>query len=565
MLAVGAVQASLKSKLIIGFLVVTVPLFALLMYNNFYAMNVVRTQVAQSNDNLLSMYMNEIDRTLENNQSYLYSFVNYNADLNVYHRAEPESAEYYFSKVRLQNKMMTDIINYANTGLLFVYSAADGELLSTPYRVGDQAKLESVGAAIADYIAGQSEAALLDKKWKVILSGAEAGIARLVRTEYGDVVGAWIEIDKLMVPLQYLNLGRNGQAFFTTSDSVPIARTLPDEPGQFLTVSKASAQADIRLEVRIPEEVLLQQLPYFQRLIFVIPFIGACVLAFYLLFLRNTLLKPMNRLIKGMRRIRRGELDTRLTGVGSREFLTINENFNAMASEIHTLKINVYEEQIRTQKAELKHLQAQINPHFLLNAINIVYQLAELKKTELIQKMATHITKYFRFVTRTNLQLVPVRTELEHIESYLEIQQLRFPQYLVFGLDVDEELRDAAIPPLLIQPFVENAIKHGFEIAGAPFEVRVSVRKDAERPEAFCEVRIADNGKGIDPEQLRQWNDGSVEPDFADGQLGIWNVRQRLELIYGHAAELRFGHAVPKGTIAAMRIPLARIGTEGGD
>ncbi len=584
------IRASLRSKLIIGFLAVTVPLFVLLMYNNFYAMDVVRTQVGQSNKNLLSMYMNEIDRTLEEADSYIYNFVVQNSDLTVYGKTQEGSADYFFSKVRVQNKMMSDIIRYPNVNMFFVYSRSNQEVLSTTFRGGDFAKMESVSKALVNFIGDQNNSTLSEKRWKVLQRGGELAMVRLVKTDNDQVAGVWIDVDKLMVPLNYLNLGDQGQALFISNEGTPLTKTTIQElntPGysislpaaaelysvfrteqqkKYLIVATASQKASIHLAVLIPESALLQQLPYFQRLIFVIPLIGLVVLLIYLLLLQRTLLKPMYYLIKGMRRIKRGELETRLAGGNSKEFMMINDTFNNMVSQIHDLKIDVYEEHIRTQRAELKHLQAQINPHFLLNAINIIYNLAELNKTDLIKKMSTHITKYFRFVTRTNLNVVSVSKELEHIESYLEIQHLRFPNYLRYEITLDPALANEAIPPLIIQPFVENAVIHGIEMGKEPFVIQVSVMRPEQHDAPYYEVQIADNGIGIRLEQLEELQRNDLNADFEDGHLGIWNVRHRLNLQYGAASELSFEQRVPKGTLVKLHIPRSTIQlVEGGD
>lgn len=572
-------QASLRTKLILGFLAITVPLFALLTYNNLYAMGVVRTQVAGSNQNLLRMYMNDIDNILEDSQNYLYSFVVHNTDLAEYSRAAPGSADYYFAKVRLQNKWMTDLVSYPDVGLFFMYTPAELELLSTSYQTGDQRKLDAVTTAVTGFIQEQTPVSLAEQSWRVVNRNGEAGIVRLVRTDNGLVMGAWIELEKLIMPLRKLDLGEEGQAMFVSDTGEPLTEVTVDRlnfpgfsvpqpgheqlyqklsaPANFLVVRIQSVFAELSLAVIIPESRLLQQLPYFQRLIFWIPFLALAVLVVYLLILQRTLIWPMNQLIKGMRRLRRGELNISLEAVNSREFTQINETFNTMVEQIEHLKINVYEERLRTQRAEFKHLQAQINPHFLLNTINIIYQLAELKKTELIQRMAKYMSKYFRFLTRTNLQIVSVAKELEHIESYLEIQKLRYPQYLDYTIAMEPEHGETGIPPLAIQSLVENAIKHGIEFGEELFRIEVTVMQGvADNGQPLVEIQVSDNGRGIDPAKLSSLDKADLSFDSDEGHLGIWNLRHRLQLLYGDTARLSISRLTPKGTRATIQLPI---------
>ncbi len=104
----------------------------------------------------------------------------------------------------------------------------------------------------------------------------------------------------------------------------------------------------------------------------------------------------------------------------------VNHTFNGMMEQIQELRIHVYEEQLNKQKAELQHLQLQINPHFFMNSLNIIYNLALVKNYALIQEMAISLVQYFRYMFRSNLTFLPLKDELQHIRNYIRIQELRF-------------------------------------------------------------------------------------------------------------------------------------------
>lgn len=570
-------SSSLRVKLIIGFCAITIPMFIFLFYNNYYAMKVVRTQVGQSNNNLLSMYMNQIDSTLENIDNYLYTFTFKDSDdLALYSQNNPDYSEYMLAKVRLQNKMTADLNSFKNANMFFVYSLDDQALLSTSFLGSNAEKFESVKSVLNKYMHQAED--FTNNRWRLIRSDEETALVRLVKTDFNQVIGAWVDVSNLMVPLHFLDLGQQGQAFIVSTEGVPLTGlsieemnkpdfsiALPNEGDLFSTLSMdinylivnaKSQYGDIHLAVLIPESSLLQRLPYFQRLIFIIPLMGLIILLFYLVFLQNVLLKPMKQLITGMRRIKQGELETRLTGNESKEFVLINGTFNDMVNQIQGLKINVYEEQIRTQQAELKHLQVQINPHFLLNSINIIYNLAELNKNDLIKKMSTHLAQYFRFITRTNISEVTVSQEIKHIESYLEIQQLRFPQHLKYETYVEPGLEEALILPLIIQPFVENAVLHGFQIVEEIFCIRISITRSKEQSDKLYEVQISDNGKGMEAQKLRELQKENLHSDHGESHLGIWNVRNRLNLHYGQISQVRFEPGHPRGTVVHLIIPI---------
>jgi len=573
-------KASLRLKLIIGFCAVTIPMFIFLMYNNYYAMDVVRTQVGQSNKNLLSMYMNQIDSTFKNIDNYLYTFAMKESDLAIISHTNQNNNEVMIAKQRIWNKMNADQTNLKNAHMIFVYSIEQQDLLNTLLIANSNLnlKFETVKSVLSRYIQDNEAEGFTDNRWRLINTDGEIALIRLVETEFDQVVGVWIDVSNLMIPLNFLDLGNQGEAFIVSDQGVPLTKLTIEEmnkPGfrmtfpkeeelystlsmdiNYLLVDAKSQHGDIHLSVLIPEGTLLQRLPYFQRLIFIIPLMGLVILVFYLIFLQNILLKPMKQLIKGMRRIKQGELETRLYNNQSREFIMINETFNEMVNQIQDLKINVYEEQIRTQQTELKHLQVQINPHFLLNSINIIYNLAELNKNDLIKKMSTHLAQYFRFVTQTNLSVVTISQEMKHIENYLEIHQLRFPQHIRYETYVELGLEEVAILPLLIQPFVENAIIHGFQMVEETFCIRVSIIRSKEQPDSVYEVLIIDNGKGIAPNKLIVLQQESWQSDSSESHIGIWNIRRRLRLHYGDASQLQFEQGHPKGVIIRLLIPI---------
>src|SRR5690606_33314794 len=127
----------------------------------------------------------------------------------------------------------------------------------------------------------------------------------------------------------------------------------------------------------------------------------------------------------------------------------------AMMDEIQRLRVNVYEEQLNKQREELQRLQLQVNPHFFLNSLNIVYNLAKVKNFNLIMEMTSALIQYFRFLFRSNTSFVKLKDELEHTRNYMNIQTLRFPEKLYCNVDAPIYLNDVPVPPLIIQSFVE--------------------------------------------------------------------------------------------------------------
>ena len=188
---------------------------------------------------------------------------------------------------------------------------------------------------------------------------------------------------------------------------------------------------------------------------------------------------------------------------------------------------------------QLRTLQAQIEPHFLFNTLANLHALIE-SDTSKARELLESLTDLFRIsLDYSRASTGSIQGELELISNYLAVQQVRMGERLSFQIDVDDGLDDIQLPPFLIQPLVENAIKHGIEPSAEPGNV---------------EVRVARIGSSLQIDVGNTWN-----PDLesADGTgIGIENVQERLEAVYGDAAKLRINRSTTDGFIVTIELPL---------
>jgi two-component system sensor histidine kinase YesM len=522
-------RATLPSRLIAGFALITVPLVVLLVWNNVYAMKVVQSQVATSNKNLLELYMNQIDTVLVDIEKYIYKTA-YDSDLislGAYGKDDPEA---YIAKVRTLNDMFLNLNYYKDADVFFIYNSnLDGLSLASQQHLPFDSK-ELIKLKL-EQLMGDSSKTDIFRSWILINQDGHYSLVRVVNTGYDTYVGAWVDINKLMIPLNLLDLGEDRQALFLSkdgrsltpmkdpqyaksiqvadwsvesADSVQPYKTIHLQEKKYLLVVQPSRTSNIQLAVMIPERNLLEGLTLFQKINYFVPVLALLILFFYLLFLQRSIIRPITQLIGGMRRIYSGDLSVRFNDNRLMELKVIGDTFNKMVQQIEVLKIDIYEEQIRTQKAELKHLQVQIHPHFFMNSLNLVYNLAQIRNFELVQKISIHLVKYFRYVIHTHKTSMMISEELDHIHQYLAIQKVRFPDNLTYTIEVDDDLKELRIPPSTIQPLVENAMIHGFSVnLGVPFSIQVIIRADSSPEHLIIEVR--DNGRGFPPELLEQF------------------------------------------------------------
>ncbi|MBV8810785.1 MAG: histidine kinase, partial [Acidobacteriaceae bacterium] len=191
-------------------------------------------------------------------------------------------------------------------------------------------------------------------------------------------------------------------------------------------------------------------------------------------------------------------------------------------------------------QAELRALQAQINPHFLFNALNTLYGIIDRRSTD-ARRMVLDLADIFRYFLGGERTVIPLSEELKIVEAYLEIEAFRLGDRLETELIISDSGRSTLIPVLSIQPLVENAVRHG--VAAKPGRVRVSVK--AEHVPAGLRVAVEDTGVGFERSQTR--------PQGGTG-LGLENVRRRLTLCYGSSAELQV-QSSGAGTTVSFLVP----------
>jgi len=321
-----------------------------------------------------------------------------------------------------------------------------------------------------------------------------------------------------------------------------------------LVISHSSNLARLVYNIVIPEQAMLDNIPFLQKATYFIPIGVIIILLFFLLFINEVVFKPIGELIRGMKKISMGDLETRLLENKTTEFNFLANSFNNMAQEVKNLKIDVYEEQLRVQQAEFKHLQAQISPHFYMNSLNIIYNFAALGDNDAVKKMSLHLADYFRFIMKTNRSTVTLAEEIDHISNYMEIQKIRFPDKLEFTTEIEKDHQEYEVPALSIQPFVENAIIHGFKNRKRTFHIQI---KTGPSPYNGCfALSIKDNGVGFPDEVLAGLNENRPLDQAGSSRLGIRNVMNRLELHYDHEVRFAFRNDADGGAIIVIHYPL---------
>ncbi|WP_276356395.1 cache domain-containing sensor histidine kinase [Cohnella caldifontis] len=285
----------------------------------------------------------------------------------------------------------------------------------------------------------------------------------------------------------------------------------------------------------------------------------ACAIAFNLLFVRRTV-AFIERVVKAMRRVERGDLTTQVPVVGNDETTALSKGFNSLVYRVSDLLEDVKREQSRKRKAEMMLLQAQIKPHFLFNALESINILAVQNDGRKVSKMVQLLAKILR-ISIQQKEEIRIEQELEHLQSYLEIQKYRFEDLFDYEIDVPRHLLPNPILKLTLQPLVENSIQHGFEGIGYMGRIRVTAKEEG----GGIAFYIEDNGIGISAERLAKFADQGVtsleemyeeSPETGERRgLGVGNVADRIRIHYGVPYGLMICSSPGHGTAIKCLIP----------
>lgn len=275
----------------------------------------------------------------------------------------------------------------------------------------------------------------------------------------------------------------------------------------------------------IPTREMTKQLDQVVMILFGV--IMGLFLLFYLFsrfFLRN-ILAPVHDVVEGMSQVQEGNLTVHLDPEGQYEIRQMIHSFNRMVRMLNTLIAENNQVQKKKHEAEIKALQSQINPHFLVNTLNSIRFVAQMSKFEGIQKMAEALIKIVSCSFRSNISFYTLKEEMDVLDSYIYLMRIRYAEGFDVEYHLEEESLKAKVPRLILQPLVENAIVHGF--TGEEFgHIRIS----SELAEHKVRIRIWDNGQGMKQEQIDRILNQTVERKDDNTSIGMENVISRLRL-----------------------------------
>lgn len=319
--------------------------------------------------------------------------------------------------------------------------------------------------------------------------------------------------------------------------------------GRFLPVYQLSAISKWTMVVLVPLHKVSEGLDILRKALLWSGALGILLAIILSQTLSTLITRPVRKLMRAMRNSKQDIPVRNPESYFTMEMNDLNQTYNHMVERIENLVETVYEKEIMKSQAELRALQAQINPHFLYNTLEAFYwNLKETDQDELADKVVA-LSHIFRYTVKGKASgdFVTVREEVQHVDQYMLLMLMRIGHRVTWEMEVDPEALRFRMPKLILQPLVENAIQHGIERGSGKGSIQLRVEHNNEE----IRVAIEDDGTGMDPHYLENSNSRHV----TSGGIALLNIHKRLIMLYGETYGLRIESQLGQGTVIRLRIP----------
>ncbi|MDK2788334.1 MAG: two-component system, sensor histidine kinase YesM [Epulopiscium sp.] len=320
------------------------------------------------------------------------------------------------------------------------------------------------------------------------------------------------------------------------------------QEGYYIAYAKSDYLHMVLLKY-VPKEYVVQPLKKIHVWIWLFSLASICIFLIYSYSTYKYMHKPLSRLVSAFRKVEQGDLEVSITHESNDEFEYLYSRFNDMVRKIKVLIEQVYQQKILTQRAELKQLQSQINPHFLYNSFFLINTMARIGDDNLII-FTKRLGEYFRFVTRNNSDNIPLKDEVNHARVYTEIQQMRFSKRLTITFDsLPEKYNELTVPRLILQPIVENAFEHSIEKKKSGL---ISIGFSTY--DSGLDIIVEDNGDDMTDEFIHRLNTLiNTNEDYSE-VTGLINISRRVKLMFGSDSGVHFYRSKLGGAKVVLRI-----------
>lgn len=379
------------------------------------------------------------------------------------------------------------------------------------------------------------------------------------------VISLDINLDKFSYILSNIKLLESGKILLTDltgkvlcpSDSTPkFIKNIKKSTNNYsynkvtqeFLLERALPTINLNLVGLVPKSELTKDSDDYTYYILTITIIIFILSVFMALIISKRITRPVITLADAMKSVEKGNFNVKVQTSGHDEIASLYSNFNYMVSTINKLINEVYESKLKKKDAELKALQSQINPHFLYNTLNSISWLSIKYNAYEINKAITSLSSIMRYNLNIEIYSTTIREEIDHIKHYSFLQQMRYADKFVIQYEIADNLLECRLLKFLIQPIIENIMKHGLKDNGSITTIIIKIYVD----ETDIIINIINDGSPIDLDKV---NDILTTEDKANPHHGLRNVNERLKLYYDNNPGIKFD-LIDNVTHALIKVPI---------
>ncbi len=540
-------RGSLYTKALFPIIITIIIVFSFMEISNLYAINLQKKNTADTFEESMNLYSNYWSTRFELINSAMLTLINSTSNSyysDVCYSSDKLNVE--IGKMLFRNKIQEQA-NMYNKQLNMFFYLPDRDIFLKSYNTNENKKdYTLINNKLADLM--DSGGIVNSNTWDLVQVDGRFYFYNIYHAEKG-WIGAFIDCEIILADIRS-SLDSTFLVSITDEDRKDITDPDNNEKNKnFYTVSSRVKSTDYNLTLYIDQYQIYKNSAFIIFSFLLMSILTIIIAALSIRHYIKILMNPLNKLKNAMQKFGEGNTAARVEEiVSTNEIKILCSTFNKMAEQITKLKIDVYESELENKEIKYNFLKVQIQPHFYTNILNLIYGLAEIRKYDEIQKLARGMANYFRYLLNNKEDFVIMERELDCINNYIEIQHIRYPGLIKYYLESDIDITKELIPPIIIQTFVENSIKHNITVKE---EVVICVNIKAEDHHLI--IDITDNGEGINDELLKKLKAG--EDISEDGKhIGIINVQKRISMLYDNLGLISISN-LETGTNIHMELP----------
>ncbi|WP_127585074.1 sensor histidine kinase [Paenibacillus koleovorans] len=572
------IKMSILMKLIVTLLIVLLPFYAATLWLNREGSNDIRQEITKSVVNNNRFYMQSFDLELSRINQVLNNFLidndlqdigNFVYDIASYER----TAKLIAIQKRLQLlKASSNLISEVYVYLPLIdrtMSTTDYDIHRSPAELTAlSANLDPFHLVSYDkelYMSTRYPSNIYANRQPVFVIGVKLSKAN-IQTSLRNIVDPEQGVSVLYEdPTSWMTASTTDAK--ATSRLLPLLHRVEDvnDAAESITLGKEkyllsfkqSDKSNMTLLTIMPEEIIHGSLQYYEKWAWIMLGMAVFIIVAFSYSLLRIIHKPLRQLVAAFRRVEEGKLEPIVTVERVDEFNYLYHRFNSMVGRLRFLIHQVYEEELRNQRLLLKQLQSQMNPHFLFNSFFILKRLIQKEDPVKAVQFTSYLSDYYRFITRSGRDHIPLELELQHVHNYADIQSISYEGRVGIEIDpFDARYSQLLIPRMIVLPLVENAFKYVFHTTPKKGELWIH-DKEIDGTYWLC---VEDNGDVLSDEEIDALRGRLADAQDQQESTGLINVHQRVQIEFGTGSGIELSRSQLGGLCVAIRLQVDKPG-----